>query len=93
MSCAGSAHMGRMRGLRAESVEILGCGEVAKGLMGSVVVVAMGEGVDEGLEFVDAVGEFEGGVELASPARLGALDASVEVGAFRGQDDEFKASS
>jgi len=93
MSCAGSAHIERCGVFGLRVLRYSACGEVAKGLVGSVVVVAMREGVDEGLEFVDAVGEFGGGVELVSPARLGALDASVEVGAFRRQDDEFKASS
>ena len=45
----------RRVGSGAEGLEILGWGFVAKGLMGSVVIEAMGEGVDEGLEFVDAV--------------------------------------
>ena len=41
----------------AEGSEILGWGEIAKGLVGSLVVVSVSEGVDEGLEFVDAMGE------------------------------------
>jgi len=45
-----------------------------------MVVVSVGGRADEGLELVDAVGEFVGSVELGSPARLGALDAAVEVG-------------
>ena len=53
--CAGSAHM-RRRGRWAEACEILGWGEIAKGLMRSVVVVSVGEGVDERLELVDAAG-------------------------------------
>jgi hypothetical protein len=40
--CAGSAHTG----LWAEASEIPCWGLVAKGLVGYVVVVAMGEGVD-----------------------------------------------
>ena len=46
-------------------------GEVAKGLMRSVVIVAVGEGVDEGLEFVDAVGQVVGGVEFVAPGATG----------------------
>ena len=65
--CAGSAHMRRL-GLWAEAIEILCWGEVAKGLVGSVVVVSVGEGVDEGLELVDAVGQVVGSIELVSPA-------------------------
>ena len=71
--------------------EILRWGEVAKGLVGSVVIISVGEGVDEGLELIDAIGQVVGGVEFVAPARLGALDASVEVGAFRRQDDELEA--
>ena len=48
----------------AEGCEIVGEGLVAKGLVGSVVVGAADEGVDVGLEGVDAVGEIEAGVEL-----------------------------
>jgi hypothetical protein len=58
----------RLLGLRVEAFEILWWGEVAKGLVGSVVVVSVGEGVDEGPELVDAVGQVVGGVELVSPA-------------------------
>jgi hypothetical protein len=82
--------MGRP-GSWADAVEILGWGDVAKGLMGSMVVVSVGEGVDEGLEFVHAGGQVVGGVELVSPARLGAFDAGVEVGSLGRQDDEVEA--
>jgi hypothetical protein len=81
----------RRWGLWAEATEILRWGEIAKGLMGSVVVVAVGEGVDEGLELVDLVGELVGGVERVSPAWLGALDAAVEVGPLGREDDELEA--
>jgi hypothetical protein len=39
--------MGRGR-IRAEGRKILSRGPIAKGLMGPVVIEAMGEGVDEG---------------------------------------------
>jgi hypothetical protein len=81
----------RRWGRWAEATEILGWSEIAKGLMGSVVVVAVGEGVNERLECVDPVGELVGGIELVSPTRLGALDAAIEVGALGRQDDEFEA--
>ena len=58
----------RRRGLRAAVDEILGWGEIAKGLVRSLVVVSVGEGVDEGLELVDLVGQFVGSIELVSPA-------------------------
>ena len=70
----------RRRGLSAETTEILFGGDVAKGLVGSVVVVSMSEGVDEGLELVDSMGQLVGGVELVSPARLSPFDATVEIG-------------
>jgi hypothetical protein len=82
----------RRAGLEAEGLEILCWGSVAKGLVGPVVVEAVGEGVDEGLQLVDAVRQVVGGVEFVSPCRLGALDASVEVGSFGGQDAEFEAA-
>lgn len=81
----------RRRGRWADWCEILGWSEIAKGLVRSVVVVLMGEGVDERLELIDAGGQFVGGVELVSPAGLGALDAAVEVGPPGRQDDEFEA--
>ena len=56
------------RGVSASDVfEILGWGFVAKGLVRSVMVVAAGEGVDEGLELVDAGRQVEAGVELVAP--------------------------
>jgi hypothetical protein len=88
--CAGSVHM-RRRGRRAEAAEILGWSEIAKGLVGSVVVVAMGEGFDERLEFVDTIEQVVGGVKIVAPAGLGALDAAVEIGPLGRQDDEFEA--
>jgi hypothetical protein len=46
-------------------------------LVGSIVIEAVGEGVDEGLELIDAVWQIVWGVELVSPAGLAALDGSV----------------
>jgi hypothetical protein len=46
--------------------EILCRRSIAKRLMGSVVVEAMGEGVDVGLEFVEAAWRIVGGLELVS---------------------------
>ncbi len=77
--------------MRTCRTEILGWREIAKGLVRSVVIVPVGEGVDERLELIDAGGQVIGGVELVSPGRLGALDASVEVGPLGRQDDEFEA--
>ena len=81
----------RRLGLRTEGAEILCRSEVAKGLVGSVVIVSVGEGVDEGLEFVDAAGQVVCGVEFVSPRGLGAFDAAVEVGTFWRQDHELEA--
>ena len=53
--CPGSAHM-RRRGRWAEAAEILGWSEIAKGLARSLVVVSVGEGIDDRPEFVDLVG-------------------------------------
>ncbi len=59
--------------------------------MGSLIIEAVGEGVDEGLQFVDAVGPVEAAIELAAPGALGALDGAVELGAFGRQDEEGEA--
>ena len=56
-----------------------------------MVIVSVGEGVDEGLEFIDAAGQVVCGVEFVSPGGLGAFDAAVEVGTFWRQDHEFEA--
>jgi hypothetical protein len=53
--------------LRAAGFELLGWGQSAKGLVGPVVIEAVGEGVDEGLEAIEAPGQVVGGVELVSP--------------------------
>src|SRR5580700_3049839 len=82
----------RRLGRDAEGFEILRRGSIAKGLVRSVVIEAVGEGVDEGLQLVDAVRQVVGGVELVSPCRLGAFDTSVEVGPFGRQDAEFEAA-
>jgi hypothetical protein len=81
----------RGRGRWAEAAETLGWSEIAKGLVRSLVVVSVGEGIDERLEFVDLVGQLVGRVVFVPPARVGALDASVEVGPPGRQDDEFEA--
>src|ERR1051325_9114181 len=52
----GSAHL-RRRGRRADGPEILGWGLSVESMMGPVVVEAVGEGIDEGLELVDAGGQ------------------------------------
>jgi len=81
----------RRLGLRAEGVEILCWSEVAKGLVGSVVIASVSECVDEGLEFVEAVGPVVCGVEFVSPRGLGTFDAPVEVGTFWRQYHELEA--
>ena len=47
--------------------------------MGSVVVEAVGECIDEGLQLVEAVGQVVGGVELVAPGAVASLDGSVEL--------------
>jgi len=51
----------------AEGFEILGWGLSAKSVVGSPMIEAMGEGVDEGLQFVDAMGQVPCGVEFVAP--------------------------
>src|ERR1700684_2304787 len=71
--CAGSVHMG-LRGLLAEGSEILRRSSIAKCLMGPVVIEAVGEGIDEWLQLVEAIGQIGGVIELVGPWGLGALD-------------------
>ena len=59
--------------------------------MWPVVVEAMGEGVDEGLQLVEAVGQVVDGVELVSPGAVAAFDGAVELRAFGRQDVEGEA--
>jgi hypothetical protein len=54
-------------------------------------VEAVCEGVDEGLQLVEAGRQVEGGVELVAPRALGALDAAVELGSLGRQDEEVEA--
>ena len=60
--------------------------------MRSAVVEPVGEGVDEGLQFIDAMRQVIGAVELVAPGRLGAFNAAVEVWPLRRQDKEFEAA-
>jgi hypothetical protein len=75
----------------ADGFEVLGWSLSAKGLMWPVVVEAVCEGVDEGLQLVEAGRQVEGGVELVAPRALGALDAAVELGSLGRQDEEVEA--
>ena len=59
--------MRRRRVCAAEGVEILGWGSAVEGVVRPVVVEAMGEGVDEGLQLGEAVRQLVAGVELVSP--------------------------
>ena len=67
--------------LASDGCEILGRGPVAEGLVGPMVVVAVGEGVDVSLQLVDPVGPVEAAVEFVAPGALGAFDGAVERGA------------
>ena len=49
--------------------------------MGAVVVVAVGERVDQGVELPAALGQGVDGMELVAPGGLHAFDAPVELGA------------
>lgn len=75
----------------ADGCEMLCRGAVAKGLVRSVVVVMVGEGVDVGLELVDAVRQVEAGIERVAPGALGAFDGAVELGPFGWQHVEGEA--
>jgi hypothetical protein len=51
----------------AEGFEILGRGAAVEGIVWPVVVEAVGEGIDEGLQLVEAMRQVVDGVELVSP--------------------------
>src|SRR3954467_7116872 len=72
--------------------EVLGWGEIAKGLVRSCVIEAMGEGVDTELEGFEAGREVFDAVELVSPRALGELDVAVELGPLRRQDEEAQVA-
>ena len=59
--------------------------------MGPVVVVSMGECIDEGLEPVDLVGQVMDGVELVAPCAVASFDGSIELGPLGRQDEEIEA--
>src|SRR5437763_2966571 len=61
----------------------------AKGSVGSVGVVAMLEGVDEGVEVLDAGWQVVDGVELVAPRAVAALHRAVELGAPWRQEEEL----
>src|SRR5215208_5555010 len=72
--------------------EVLGWGEIAKGLVRPCVIEAMGEGVDTELEGFEAGREVFDAVELVSPRALGAFDVAVELGPLRRQDEEAQVA-
>ena len=74
-----------------ESLELLCRGSSAEGVVRPAVVEAVSKGADDGLQFVDAMRQIVGGVEPVTPSRLGAFDASVEIGAL-GRQEELEAS-
>lgn len=78
----------RRGGSASDGLEILGRGSVAKGLVRSVVIVAVGGGVDVGLELGDAVRQVETGVGFVAPCALCAFDGAVELGPLGWQDIE-----
>lgn len=57
----------RRRGCRAEGLEILGWRPAVESIVGTIVIEAVGEGVDERLELVDAIGQVVAGIELVAP--------------------------
>src|ERR1700712_1722858 len=75
----------------ADGSEILRWCGVAKGPVGPVVVEAVGEGVDERLQLVDAVRQGEAGVELLAPSALVSFDGAVELQTLWRQDNELEA--
>ena len=58
---------------------MLGWGFSTKAAAGAVAVVAVQEGVDEGVEVVEAGGQIIDGVELVSTRAVAALDSTVDL--------------
>jgi hypothetical protein len=56
-----------------------------------MVVVEMLKAVEDGVEIVDAAGQFVGLVELVSPGAVASLDRAVHLRAARRQDVEGDA--
>ncbi len=52
------------------------------------MIEAVGEGVDEGLELIEAFEQVVGLIELVSPEALGALDGAVELGSPGREQEE-----
>jgi hypothetical protein len=48
-------------------LEILGWRPAVESIVGTIVIEAVGEGVDERLELVDAIGQVVAGIELVAP--------------------------
>src|SRR3972149_9863465 len=79
----------RRLGLRAEGFEILGRGFAVEGIVWPVVVVSMGEGIEEGLQPVEAMRQVVGGIELVSPCAVAALHRAVQLRALGRQHIEI----
>lgn len=72
----------RRRITAADGSEI-GCWcEISKRLVGPVVVKGVGEGFDEGLQFVEAVRQAADGVELVAPSTLVTFNGAIELQAL-----------
>ena len=64
-------------GRRAECLEIVGRGFAVEGVVWPVVVEAVGEGINEGLQLIEAVWQVVDGIELVSPGAVAALDRAI----------------
>ena len=62
--------------------KVLCGGFSAKGCVGSIGVVAMLEGIDEGVEVVEAGWQVVDGVELVAPRAVAALHGAIDLGAL-----------
>jgi hypothetical protein len=55
-----------------------------EGIMRTVVIEAMSEGIDEGLELIEAVGQVVDGIELVSPGAVQRSTAPFSWGRLGG---------
>ena len=73
-----------------DGLEILGGGFAVECVVRPVVVEAIGEAVDEGLQLVDTAGQVITAVELVSPGALSPFHGAVELRPVWGQDEEVE---
>ena len=88
-SCPRSVHMrgGASSGLAGGKV--LGGRLSAKGSVGTMSIVSVLEGLDEGIQLIETVRQVVDGIELVAPGAVAALHCAVDLGALGRQHEEL----